>query len=173
MNGEQIIGRCYGRADCLIAEARAKIVDQPISTHGVTHDTGLFCINQTTQEMALIFAQFGYALDHKPLIQGPVIECASKGLLIIIGAVGMVDRNRDKTLAGEVLAQMAHQIAIARIPVRNDDQRERTSRSIGYGIAYRPAKERGCNAGIPRDGCVLPQLHLVLRHYGWVPNLYD
>ena len=114
--------------------------------------------------MILIFAQLGDAFDHKPLIQRPVVQCAGKGLLITIGAVGMVDSNRDKTLAGEVLAQMAHEITIAGIPVRNDDQRKRAGRSMGCGITYRPTEERGCDVGIPSDSCVLSQVNLVLGH---------
>ena len=77
-------------------------------------------------------------VQHEQLIERPVVERAAERLLVVVGAVLVIDRDGDEALAREVLAEVAHQEAIAWIAVRDDDERV-TAAGVPAGAASRTA----------------------------------
>ena len=112
-----------------------------------------------------------HLVQHEQLIEGPVVEGARKRLLIVVRAVLVIDGSDDEAFAGEVLAEMAHQVTIAGIPVRDDYQRERTGRCRRRGVADRLAVQRHRDRGVARDRTVVAARFLARRERGGIPHL--
>ena len=64
--------------------------------------------------------QLGHLIQNEQLIERPVIQRAGKGLLIVIGAVPMIDRGNDVTLAGKVFPEVTQQVPITGVTVGDD-----------------------------------------------------
>ncbi len=129
------------------AVAAADHVDHAVAAHRIADDAGAAGVHHRRQEAA--GTQSIQALDgiqDEQLIERPVVERAAKRLLIIVGAVLVIDRHRHEALAREVLADVTHQEAVAGIPVRNDHERisaggrhagalAKAGRSVANGLA--------------------------------------
>ena len=110
-------------------------------------------------------------VQHEQLIERAVVERAGERLLVVVGAVGVIDRHRDEALARQVLAEVAHQIAVAGIAVRDDHERERPAGGQRRGVAHGPAVERGGHAGVARDRAVLAAGLLARSQRRGIPDL--
>ena len=153
-------------------KAAAHHVDHAVSPHGVADQAGARCVDEAGQKTARSAgAQPPDLVQHEQLIERPVVERARKVLVIVVGAVGVIDRDGDIPLAGQVLAEMTEQIAVARIAVRDDHQREGSRGGEGRRVAHGLAVQRDGHGRIARDGAVLTAGPLRLAQAGRIPDL--
>ena len=94
------------------------------------------------------------SLQHEQLIERSVVERAGERLLIVVGAVGVIDRDGDVALAGQILGQVAEQEAVAGIPVGDDHQWKRRGAADRRGVANGPTVKRGLDRRIARDDAI-------------------
>ena len=117
--------------------AAADHVDNAVAAHRVADDAGARRVDETGEEAAR--SRLAEAIDlvqHEQLIERAVVERAAERLLIVVGAVLVIDRDGDEALARQVLAHVRHQKAIAGIAVRNDDE---WIAAAGFRLASRTA----------------------------------
>ena len=84
----------------------------------------------------------------------------------------MVDRGHHIALAGQVFTQVAHQKAVARVAVRDDQQRVGAGAGIGLGVTHRAAGQGDFGFAIARQHLVLASRRLARRQLGGVPDLH-
>ncbi len=109
-------------------------------------------------------------IENKRLVQRPVINSAGDGLVIFVGAVRVIDRGDYIPFACEVLAQVAHEITIARISVRNDDERHRSIVFQSNGIPNSSAVQ-GCYYGeVARCRGISTAGYLAICELGGIPD---
>ncbi len=88
-------------------------------------------------------SQFAFLADlYEELVERPVVEGAGEILLIVVRAVLVIDRRDDEAFARQVLADVAHQVAVARVTVRDDHEWERAVGRRGRRVANRLAVQR-------------------------------
>ena len=122
---------------------------RPIAAHGIADHPHGIAINDRPKRPV----QRRHAVDHKPLVDGPVQQRRPERALVGIGAVGVVDRHGDIALGRQVFAQMAHQEPVAGIAVADHDQRKQ--RVLGRGrIARRAPRQRRLPVAVAQGGDV-------------------
>ena len=125
-------GGAAGKRRRGLAIAAADGVDHAVAAHRVAEDGGARGVDEAGQHAARPGgAEAGHLVQHEQLIEGPVVERAGERLLVVVGAVGVIDRDHDVALAGQVLAEVAHEEPVARIAVRDDDERQRAVDASG------------------------------------------
>ena len=83
----------------------------------------------------------------------------------------MVDGRHHVAFAGQVFTQVAHEVAVARVAVRNDDQREGAAGAVGLRVAHGFAQQGDFGFAVTCDGAVLAGRGLASGEFGGVPDL--
>ena len=153
---QQPVRRRAGDSLARLAVAAADDVDDAVAAHRVADDAGAGGVEASGEKAAgARLAEARHLVQHEQLIECAVVERAGERLLIVVGAFPVIDRHGDEALAREVLGEMAHQVAIAGIAVRDDHERKRRLGRQRRGVADRLAVQRRGDRGIARNRAVI------------------
>ena len=170
-HGECTVGRAPGQRDAGGREAAADGIDNAVAAHRVTDQPGGVGVDHALERTGRVVGiQPGHFIEHKQLVQRAVQQRAAKCRLVAVGAVGVVDRHHHIALARQVLAQMAEQVTVARITVRNDQQRVGAAGGIRWRVAHGPAVQRDFTLAVACNGPVLAGAGLARHDFGRVPD---
>ena len=152
-------------------------VERPVAAHAVAQQRGVARVHQPAQKAAARSRQGRHAVQHRLIVLGAVEQRAGEGGFVSVRAVGVVDGGHHVPLAYQVLGQVAHQVAAAGIPVREDHQRILSTFGIRRGVAGGAAHEgeryhRALGVAGATAQCVFVHgaLHLPGAQAGRVPD---
>ena len=169
---EQPIGRRAPHRQARLAVAAADRVDHAVTAHRIADESGAGGVDASAQEAAGVgCGETRHFVEDEHLVERPVVQRARERLLVVVRAVGVIDGHDDEAFAGEILAEVAHQVTIAGIAVRQDHQRERPARGREGRITHGLPLQRHRDRRVSGDGVVGAARRLAWRERRRIPDL--